>query len=117
MVGSREDLSIKIDKAPWLKRLDKLLQKSVEHLQKDFTRKKSGLLKCRDYLFNFWENPAIPPTNNDSERGIRKIKVKQKISGTFRSEDGADVFHNIHSIVDTARKNGQPQLQAILSIL
>jgi Transposase IS66 family. len=112
-----KDLSVKMDKKPWLKRLDNLLQRSVEHLKKDFTRLKNGLLRCRDYLFNFLENPAIPPTNNNSERGIRKLKVKQKIPGTFRSEDGADVFHNIHSIVDTARKNGQPQLQAILSIL
>lgn len=106
-----------IDKEPWLKRLDRLLQQSVAHLKKDFQTLKKGLLKCRDYLFNFLDRPAVPPTNNDSERGIRKLKVKQKISGTFRSDDGADVFHAIHSITDTARKNGQPQLGAILAVL
>lgn len=105
------------DKEPWLKRLDRLLQESVAHLKEDFQRLKNGLIKCRDYLFNFLERPAVPPTNNDSERGIRKLKVKQKISGTFRSGDGADVFHAIHSIADTARKNGQSQLGAILTVL
>lgn len=112
-----QDMSVVIDKEPWLQKLDRLLQQSVAHLKDDFTRLKNGLIKCRDHLFNFLSNPAIPPTNNDSERGIRKLKVKQKISGTFRSADGADVFHKIHSIVDTARKNGQPQLEAILALL
>lgn len=106
-----------IDKAPWLQRFDRLLQQSVANLKEEFQRMKNGLQKCRDFIFNFLDNPAIPPTNNDSERGIRKLKVKQKISGTFRSEDGADVFHRIHSIVDTARKNNQPQLEAIIAVL
>lgn len=106
-----------IDTSPWLTRLDNILSQSVEHLKDDFRRLKSGLIKCRDYIFKFLENPAIPPDNNASERGIRKLKIKQKISGTFRSDDGADAFMALHSIADTAWKNNQSPFDAILAVL
>lgn len=101
----------------WLERLDELLKKNLDHLRKEFNELKRGLIKCRDYIFNFLENPAIPSDNNASERGIRKLKVKQKISGCFRSDTGADAFHAIHSIADTAWKNKQSQLEAILALI
>ena len=63
----------------------------------------SALIKCRDYIFNFLENPAIPPDNNASERGIRKVKIKMKNSGTFRSDAGADAFLDLLSIVETTK--------------
>lgn len=106
-----------IDTSPWLTRLDNILKQSVEHLKDDFRRLKNGLMKCRDYIFKFLENPAIPPDNNASERGIRKLKIKQKISGTFRSDDGADAFMALHSITDTAWKNKQSPFDAILATL
>ena len=46
----------------------------------------------------------MPPDNNGSERAIRNIKVKQKISGQFRSDKGAFDFAVIRSIIDTAIK-------------
>ena len=106
-----------IDKRTWLDKLDDLLKANLLHLRSNFERLRKGLAKCRDYIFNFLENPAIPPDNNASERGIRKLKIKQKVSGTFRSDNGADAFFSIHSIADTAWKNGQSQLQAIHTIL
>ena len=104
-------------KRTWLDKLDDLLKANLLHLRSNFERLRNGLAKCRDYIFNFLENPAIPPDNNASERGIRKLKIKQKVSGTFRSDNGADAFFSIHSIADTAWKNGQSQLQAIHTIL
>ena len=92
-----------IPKESWLKRLDDILKQSVTSLGKDFQRLKNGLIKCRDYMFNFLEDPLIPSDNNDSERGIRKLKIKLKNSGTFRSELGTDVFLELHSIVETAK--------------
>jgi hypothetical protein len=68
-----------------------------------FGQLKKGLIKCRDNIFNFLENPAIPPGNNASERGIRKVKIKMKDSGTFRSDAGADAFLDLLSIVDTTK--------------
>lgn len=106
-----------IEKKSWIERLDVLLKANLLHLKNDFERLRKGLVKCRDYMFNFLENPTIPPDNNASERGIRKLKVKQKISGTFRSDNGADAFFAIHSIADTAWKNKQSQLAAINTIL
>lgn len=106
-----------IPKESWLIRLDDLLKKNLDNLRKEFNELKRGIIKCRDYIFNFLENPAIPPDNNGSERGIRKLKVKQKISGCFRSDTGADAFHALHSIADTAWKNGQSPLDAILALV
>jgi transposase/regulator of replication initiation timing len=106
-----------IDSSAWLLRLDNILKQNIEHLKDEFRRLKNGLIKCRDYIFKFLENPAIPPDNNASERGIRKLKIKQKISGTFRSDQGADAFMAIHSIADTAWKNKQSPFQAILTVI
>lgn len=94
-----------IPKESWLKRLDDILKQSVTSLGKDFQRLKNGLIKCRDYMFNFLEDPLIPSDNNDSERGIRKLKIKLKNSSTFRSEVGADAFLELRSIVETVKKH------------
>ena len=106
-----------IPKENWLARLDSLLKQNLDNLRNEFNELKRGIIKCRDYIFNFLDNPAIPSDNNGSERGIRKLKVKQKISGCFRSETGADAFHALHSIADTAWKNGQSPLDAIMNLV
>ena len=91
-------------------------KQSVTSLGKDFQRLKNGLIKCRDYIFNFLEDPLIPSDNNDSERGIRKLKIKLKNSGTFRSELGADAFLELHSIVETAKKHDLSPYKAIRAL-
>lgn len=106
-----------IPKEIWLTRLDSLLKQNLDNLRNEFNELKRGIIKCRDYIFNFLDNPAIPSDNNGSERGIRKLKVKLKISGCFRSETGADAFHALHSIADTAWKNAQSPLHAILTLV
>ncbi len=90
-----------IDPRSWIDRLDKLIDENLSKLNEKFTTFKNGLLKCRDYIFNFLRDPAIPPDNNASERGIRKLKIKLKNSGCFRSDLGADAFMDLHSIVET----------------
>lgn len=79
-----------IPKQTWTEKLDNLLKRSLTYLHKDFERLRKGLVKCRDYIF--LQDPMIPSDNNASEREIRKLEVKQKISGTFRSDTGADAF-------------------------
>ena len=96
-----------IDKKPWLDKLDTLLKESLEGLEEQFEKLKKGLIKCREYIFTFLGNPAVPPDNNASERGLRNVKIKMKNSGTFRSEKGADAFLDILSVVETAKKHNQ----------
>ena len=94
-----------------------LLGESLTHLDDEFERFKRGILKVKDYLFTFLTNPNVPYHNNASERGVRKIKIKQKISGGFRTDDGADDFAKLHSIAETAMKNGNSKFNAILAVV
>ena len=105
-----------ISKASWLDKLDSLLKLNVSKLGKKFDTFKKGLIKCRDYIFNFLEDPMIPSDNNASERGIRKLKIKLKNSCTFRSDFGADAFLELHSVVETAKKHNQTPFNAIQAL-
>ena len=105
-----------INKTSWLDKLDSLLKLNVSNLGKKFNTLKNGLIKCRDYIFNFLEDPVIPSDNNASERGIRKLKIKLKNSCTFRSDFGADAFLELHSVVETAKKHNQTPFNAIQAL-
>ena len=94
-----------------------LLGESLTHLDEEFESFKKGILKVEDYLFTFLTDPHVPYDNNASERGVRKIKIKQKVSGCFRTDGGADDFAKLHSIVQTAMKNGNSKFNAILAVV
>lgn len=74
------------------------------------------LIKNRDSVFTFLYYSNVPYDNNGSERAIRNVKVKNKISGSFRSELGANRFAVIRSIIDTTLKNGQNVFNALCLI-
>ena len=95
------------------KKLLELLNASLDpSCQKAKTLQKS-LLKHQQYILYFLYHPKIPPDNNGSERAIRNVKVKQKISGQFKSNEGADAFSILRSVIDTTIKSGQNVLQAL----
>ena len=58
----------------------------------------------------------VPFTNNLAERDIRMPKLKQKISGGFRSEDGADYFARIRGFVSTAIKRGKSIYDGLIAV-
>jgi transposase len=64
-------------------------------------------------VLRFLSDPTVPFTNNLAERDGRMMKLRQKISGGFRSVDGAEDFAVIRSLLSTARKQGWDILQAL----
>jgi len=57
-------------------------------------------------VLRFLTDPRVPFTNNLVERDGRMMKLRQKISGGFRSADGAKDFAVVRSVLSTARKQG-----------
>lgn len=97
-------------------RAAELLSRNLSSLHAEFEKLRKGIAKWEEYLFTFLTDGGVSPDNNASERAIRNIKTKQKVSGCFRTNDGADIYMMIKSIMETANKNGQSKYEALQAL-
>ena len=72
-------------------------------------------MERKEDVLRFLVDPTVPFTNNQAERDIRMMKLRQKISGGFRSDQGAKIFATIRSFISTAKKQGWKIIEALTS--
>lgn len=74
------------------------------------------ILTNEDAVLRFMEDPEIPFTNNMAERDLRMSKVKQKVSGCFRSAESAIMYARMRSYISTVKKQGRNVWESLLTI-
>jgi transposase len=94
--------------------LDALNQMPLTHLEERRLQKR--LIKHKNWIFTFMAYPDVPPDNNSSERAIKAAKVKDKVSGGFRSVQGATRFAQLLSLTQTLRKQKLAILPTLIAI-
>lgn len=80
------------------------------------TKSRNLLERLRDYeteTLRFVHEPDVPFTNNQGENDLRMTKVQQKVSGCFRSMEGAQIFARVRSYINTCQKNGVRPTEAL----
>lgn len=122
---------------PWLvasieARYDKLLRKALEYHEsqpalraaqrgrRGRKKRRPGhnlalrLEKRRESVLRFLHDPTVPFTNNLAEQDLRMMKLRMKISGCFRSAQGARDFATLRSVLSTAGKQGWNRFETLL---
>lgn len=73
--------------------------------------------KHKESILRFLHDARVPFDNNQAERDLRMTKVKQKVSGSFRTWEGAHQFARAHGFISTLRKQNLPILPSLIEIL
>lgn len=93
-------------RAEIIQKMQQLLEHPPDKKHKKLYSFHKRMCRERQNLFTFLFIEGVPPDNNGSERAVRNIKIKQKISGQFKIERAAQNFAQIRSVIDTTIKNG-----------
>jgi transposase len=96
------------------KQMDDLLKETIPDNAAKTKTLRNSMNRCRAFVFPFLYDPNTPFDNNASERAIRNVKVKLKVSGQFKT--GQQDYCIIRSIIDTANKNGQPVFNVLAAL-
>ncbi|MEM1292320.1 MAG: IS66 family transposase [Cyanobacteria bacterium P01_H01_bin.162] len=81
--------------------------------QEDGQRLLKRYRQIREHLLLFLEDETVPPTNNSSEQALRWSVVFRKVTHGFRSDWGAELFAQVRSLINTAKRQGMSALEAI----
>lgn len=87
-----------------------------KYLRKDEQRLLNRLKKYKENHLMFLYDFNMPFDNNLSERDLRHVKIKQKVSGHFNSMEGIKIYLNIKSIIGTLKKQGRNFYKEIYNI-
>lgn len=115
-LGKRNSPEEKISITALENRMDSLLEIPLDLAHPEAVNVQKRLKKSRNSILTFLHYHKVPPDNNTSERAVRNIKVKQKISGQFKSSEGAEDFCVIRSIIDNLIKRSQNVLENLVHI-
>lgn len=75
------------------------------------------LILHQDAVLAFAFESGVPFTNNQAERDLRGVKVKQRVSGCFRSAGGAAMYARISGFISTMRKQGRSVVDTLADVL
>ena len=117
-----------------MRRYEKVVEKGIEEERrydraiegiKKRGRKKKGksvrllevFIRDREKVMRFIHNKDTPFDNNIAERDLRMVKLKQKVSGCFRTGQGGKIFCRIRSYISSVRKQGYSVLDSIVRAL
>jgi transposase len=109
------DATLKIHKRRLEAELDRALALTPVHAAG--VKWKRTIEKLYPNLLAFMSNRAVPPTNNESERGLRPCVTFRKITNCFRSQWGAKQYGDIRSVIETGRRRSIGPLQAIRDVI
>ena len=98
--------------------LDRAEKTNKEYHNRFFKKPEATLIqrirKHYDNYFMWMKDFELPTTNNLAERSLRPVKSKMKISGQFESADRADDYAVIRTYIETCRRNGINEIEALI---
>ena len=97
-------------------KLQELIGRELEEKQEEAIKIQNRLRKHKNEILLFLENPAVPFTNNATERAIRPVVVHRKVIQCFRTGHGAQAFATWYSLIHTFRKQGINVFEALKAI-